>query len=179
MTGAQVAVRTLVGLGVRTLFGIPGVHTLDLYDALLDAPGLRHVLARHEQGAGFMADGYARASGELGVAVTTTGPGVSNILTALAEAYASSVPVLLLASQIESVAIGRGHGALHEYPDQLALLRAVSGFAARADRPETIAPTILDAVRRLRLGRPRPACIEIPHDVLAAELPAAAPGDVA
>lgn len=175
MTGAQAAVRTLAELGVRTLFGIPGVHTLDLYDALLEVPGLRHVLTRHEQGAGFMADGYARASGTLGVVLTTTGPGASNVATPLAEAYASSVPLLLLASQIEAAYVGRGHGALHEYPDQLGLLRTLTGFATRVDRPEAIVPTLLDAVRRLALGRPRPAYLEIPHDVLAAELPAPPP----
>ena len=95
-TGALAAVRTLAELGVRTVFGIPGVHNLDLYDALLEVRDLRHVLARHEQGAGFMADGYARASGAMGVAFTTTGPGVSNIATALAEAYASSIPERLV-----------------------------------------------------------------------------------
>lgn len=172
MTVAQALVRALADLGVRTVFGIPGIHNLDLYDALLGFPAIRHVLTRHEQGAGFMADGYARASGGLGVCFTTTGPGASNTATPLAEAYTSSVPVLLIASQIESALVGRGHGALHEYPDQLGLLGSLAGFAARIDRPEAAVPTLLDAVRRMGLGRPRPSYLEIPYDILAAEVPA-------
>lgn len=172
MTVAQALVRALADLGVRTVFGIPGIHNLDLYDALLETPVVRHVLTRHEQGAGFMADGYARASGQLGVCFVTTGPGASNAVTPLAEAYASSVPVLLVASQVESALVGRGQGALHEYPDQLALLGSLAGFAARVDRPQAAVATLLDAVRRMGLGRPRPSYLEVPHDILAAEVPA-------
>ncbi len=90
-TGAELVVAALEAHGVDTVFGIPGVHTLALYDALA-ASSLRHVLARHEQGVGFMADGYARATGKPGVAVVITGPGVTNIATAIGEAYTDSSP---------------------------------------------------------------------------------------
>ena len=93
-TGSQWAVDALAAEGVRHVFGIPGVHNLAIYDALPGQPGITHVLARHEQGAAFMADGYARASGEPGVVAVTTGPGATNALTPLVESYASSVPVL-------------------------------------------------------------------------------------
>jgi acetolactate synthase-1/2/3 large subunit len=97
LNGAQALTATLERHGVDTVFGIPGVHTLPLYDALRDS-GMRHVLARHEQGAGFMAYGYARATGRVGVAVVISGPGVTNIATPMANAYSDSVPVLTIAT---------------------------------------------------------------------------------
>ncbi len=96
-TGAQLVIQSLEAHGVDTVFGIPGVHTLALYDALRPS-GIRHVLARHEQGAGFMADGYARASGKPGVAFVITGPGVTNIATPIGEAYTDSSPVMVVSS---------------------------------------------------------------------------------
>src|SRR5215211_3358234 len=96
-TGAQLVIAALEAHGVDTVFGIPGVHTLALYDALGES-SLRHVLARHEQGVGFMADGYARATGKPGVAVVITGPGVTNIATAIGEAYTDSTPLLVISS---------------------------------------------------------------------------------
>src|SRR5215216_2118340 len=97
MTGGQAVVRSLAKHGVEVVFGIPGVHTLALYDALVGSP-IRHVLARHEQGVGFMADGYARASGRPGVALVISGPGVTNVATPIAEAYTDSSPVFVLSS---------------------------------------------------------------------------------
>src|SRR5919206_2232326 len=97
MTGGQAVVRALAEHGVDVAFGIPGVHTLALYDALIDSP-IRHVLGRHEQGVGFMADGFARASGEPGVAFVITGPGVTNVITPLGQAYTDSSPVMVIAS---------------------------------------------------------------------------------
>ncbi|MBT4496199.1 MAG: thiamine pyrophosphate-binding protein, partial [Gemmatimonadetes bacterium] len=98
LTGGQAVVVALEAHGVDILFGIPGIHTLHLYDALYQQSRIHHVTARHEQGAGFMADGYARASGKVGVLLTTTGPGAVNALTPLGEAHADSSPVLLIAS---------------------------------------------------------------------------------
>src|SRR5689334_9081527 len=94
-TAAQIAIAALEAHSVDTIFGIPGVHTLALYDALRTS-SIRHVLARHEQGAGFMADGYARASGRPGVACVITGPGVTNIATPIGEAYTDSSPVMVI-----------------------------------------------------------------------------------
>ena len=94
MTGGQVVVEVLKQHGVDTVFGIPGMHSLPVYDALIDEPGIRHVLARHEQGAAFMANGYARATSRPGVVLTTTGPAACNAMAAVADAYRDSVPVL-------------------------------------------------------------------------------------
>src|SRR5712692_8237811 len=119
MTGGEALVRALVSEKVSTVFGIPGTHNLAVYDALVDAPGIRHIGTRHEQGAAFMADGYARASGQVGVCLSTTGPGALNLLTPLATAYADSSPVLAIASEISSKYLGQEKGCLHECRDQL------------------------------------------------------------
>src|SRR5262249_31336698 len=105
-TVAEAGVDVLELYGVKVIFGLPGVHILDVYDAVARSPSLRHVLMRHEQGAGFAADGYARASGSPGVCLTTTGPGATNTLTPLCEAYADSIPVVTLAGQIDADLIG-------------------------------------------------------------------------
>src|SRR5438132_14417859 len=99
-SGGEWIVEALRAEGVRHVFGLPGVHNLAIYDALLKQHEITHVLARHEQGAAFMADGYARASGRPGVVAVTTGPGATNTLTPLAEAYAGSIPVLVVMSDI-------------------------------------------------------------------------------
>ena len=92
LTGAQAIIKTLRTFHINTIFGIPGVHTLPLYDVIRDETGLRHILARHEQGAGFMAEGYARITGSPGVVFTITGPGVTNVATPVASAYADFDP---------------------------------------------------------------------------------------
>src|SRR3954468_24182503 len=107
LTAGQGIVRVLRANGVTAAFGIPGIHNLGLYDALAGAPDIAHYLVRHEQGAGFAADGYARVSGRIGVAIATTGPGAFNALTSISEAYLDSSPVLLLAGQIDHDYIGR------------------------------------------------------------------------
>src|SRR5215216_6484713 len=114
MTGGETAVATLRAHGVEVVFGMPGVHNLALYDALCDAPEIRHVVVRHEQAAGFAADGYARATGRPGVAITTAGPGATNALTAIAEAWSDSSPVVLIASHIESPYVEQERGFGHE-----------------------------------------------------------------
>ena len=106
MTGGQALVRSLEAHGVTTVFGIPGTHNLAVYDALLDSP-IHHVSARHEQGAAFMADGYARAGGQVGVCLSTTGPAALNTLTPLGTAYSDSSRVLCIASQIQAEFLGR------------------------------------------------------------------------
>ena len=112
-------VNQLAGRGVETVFGIPGVHTVELYRGLA-ASSIRHVTPRHEQGAGFMADGYARVSGRPGVAFVITGPGLTNTLTAMGQARADSVPILVISGVNALSTLGKGKGHLHERPEKKA-----------------------------------------------------------
>ncbi len=165
MTGAELAIATLEAHGTDTVFGIPGVHTLALYDAL-GASSIRHVLARHEQGAGFMADGYARASGRPGVAVIITGPGITNVATPVGEAYADSSPVFVLSSNVERAYLDRMRGSLHDLKDQLGLMAAVTQWNARAMSADDVPALVSEALRRVGHGRPRPVHVEVPLDIL-------------
>src|SRR5205814_250104 len=128
-TGGEWVVRMLAREGVRHVFGIPGIHNLAIYDALLRQSEIVHILARHEQGAAFMADGYARASGAPGIVIVTSGPAATNTLTPLAESYSGSVPVFVIMSDIASALVGRGLGALHEVPNQIDCFRPVTRWA--------------------------------------------------
>jgi len=165
ITGGQAVVGALRANAVETVFGMPGVHNLAVYDALLDA-GIRHVSARHEQGAAFMADGYARASGRIGVCLCTSGPALLNTATALGTAYCDSSPVLCVASQIPLDAIGREKGYIHECRDQLACVDSVTGWTACARTVECVPELLHEAFVRMRTARPRPVAVEIPCDVL-------------
>jgi len=168
MTGGQAVVASLVAAGVDTVFGIPGVHTLDIYDALAGQAGkIRHVVARHEQGAGFMADGYARASGKVGVALVITGPGVTNAATPIGQAYSDSSPVLLISSQNDSRFTDRDCGALHQLKDQLAVTSGMTAYSRRVSTVEEIPGAIFSALDYMQLERPRPVHLEFPTDVLA------------
>ena len=176
-TGGEWVVEALRAEGVRHVFGIPGVHNLAIYDALFrqDAKAamggqgpIVHVLARHEAGAAFMADGYARSSGRVGVVVVTTGPGATNVLTPLAESYAGSQPIVVVASDVASADVGREVGALHEVTNQIECFRPVTRFAEVVRRAEDIPATIRRAFARVRTSRPGPAAISIPNDLLAA-----------
>ncbi len=131
MTGAQLLVETLKAHGVDTIFGIPGIHNLAIYDALVDERAIRVVTTRDERGAGHMADGYARATGRPGVCLTVPGPGVTNALTAIAEAYADSSPVLLLASQLPSATVTVDREDFHQLRD----VEAVLGVRHAVGRP--------------------------------------------
>jgi thiamine pyrophosphate-dependent acetolactate synthase large subunit-like protein len=164
-TGAQLVVAALESRGVETVFGIPGVHTLALYDALRES-SIRHVLARHEQGVGFMADGYARATGKPGVAIVITGPGVTNIATAIGEAYTDSSPVLVISSNVESPYLDDMRGNLHDLKDQMAVMKAVTKWNARVTSANHVAGIMTEAFDRLESGRPLPIHVEIPLDVL-------------
>lgn len=152
--------------GIDTVFGIPGVHTLELYRGLA-ASGLRHVLVRHEQAAGFAADGYARVSGRPAAAFVISGPGVTNILTAAAQAYSDSVPMLIVASSPVRASLGKRWGVLHELPDQRALVASVLDTACAADSAEDVRNQMRIAFASLRAGRARPAYLQIPLDLLA------------
>ena len=162
----------LIGLlethGVDTLFGIPGVHTVELYRGLARS-GIRHITPRHEQGAGFMADGYARASGRPGVALVITGPGVTNTITPMAQARADSIPMLVISSVNRSDTLGKGFGHLHELPDQRGLMEKVALFSQRVTEPEELPETLARAFAAFASGRPGPVHIEIPLDAMTKE----------
>jgi len=166
-TLARYLIEALEAAGVRHVFGIPGVHNLELYRAL-EGSSLRHVTGRHEQGLGFMADGYARLSGRPGVCFTISGPGVSNIATALGQAYGDSIPLLVIASQNRRGEAGSGRGFLHELPDQRALAAAVTADSFAIAEPGQLPGVLAQAFARFASARPRPVYIEIPLDLLAA-----------
>ena len=107
MTGAEAVVRSLEMLGITDVFGLPGGAILPVYDPLLDSRKLRHILVRHEQGAGHAAEGYASSSGKLGVAIATSGPGATNLVTAIADAHMDSVPILAITGQVFSNLMAR------------------------------------------------------------------------
>ena len=174
-TGGEHVVEALRAEGVRHVFGIPGIHNLHIYDALLRQSEIVHVLARHEQGAAFMADGYARASGQPGVVVVTTGPGATNTITPLAESYAGSVPVVVVMSDIASHLVGRDLGALHEVPNQIECFRSVTRWAEALTDARAIPTSLAGGFDLLRTGRPGPMAVSIPNDFLAARFDAATP----
>lgn len=159
----------LIGLleahGVDTVFGIPGVHTIELYRGLARS-SIRHVTPRHEQGAGFMADGYARASGRPGVAFVITGPGLTNTITAMAQARADSVPMLVISGVNARATLGKGLGYLHELPDQLGMMQKVVLSSRRVTSAEELPGAIAEAFELFATARPGPVHIEIPLDVM-------------
>ncbi|MFI4878856.1 MAG: 5-guanidino-2-oxopentanoate decarboxylase [Steroidobacterales bacterium] len=165
-TVGRYVVETLAANGIDTVFGIPGVHNLELYRGL-ELARLRHVLVRHEQNAGFAADGYARATAHPAAAFVISGPGVSNALTALAQAYSDSVPLLIVASSPVRRSLGQRWGVLHELHDQRALAADVTAYAGSARTPEQVRDQLRAAFAALRGHRPRPAYLDIPLDLLA------------
>jgi acetolactate synthase-1/2/3 large subunit len=168
-------VEGLAARGVKVVFGIPGVHTVELYRGL-SGSGVRHVTARHEQGCAFMADGYARVSGQPGVAFVITGPGITNALTAMAQSREDSVPVLVISGVNRRDSLGRGLGLLHELPDQAAMVRTLCP-TRQVTGPGDLAPTLDWAFDLLLTGRPGPVHIEVPTDVMPLPCPALpAPG---
>jgi len=168
MTGGEAVVASLQAHGIEVLFGVPGIQNDWLYNALYDAGGrIRVIHTRHEQGAGYMALGYALAGGDVGVCNVVPGPGVLNAGAALATAYALGARVLFLVGQIPLGQIGRGLGVLHETPDQPGLLRSLTKLATRIEHPAEAPARIAEAIAHLKGGRPRPVAIEVPMDVLA------------
>lgn len=157
----------LEAYGVDTVFGIPGVHTLELYRGLADRK-MRHIGVRHEQGAGFMADGYARASGRPGVCCLITGPGLMNAATPIGQAYSDSVPVLVLASVNDSADLGKGRGRLHEITDQHAAIRPLTGLTRTIRDPAELPAAMAEAFQLFETGRPRPAVLNLTLDMLRA-----------
>jgi acetolactate synthase-1/2/3 large subunit len=157
----------LEAYGVDVVFGIPGVHTVELYRGMPNTK-LRHITPRHEQGAGFMADGYARVSGKPGVCFIITGPGMTNIATAMAQAYGDSIPMLVISAVNALGQIGSGEGWLHELQDQRQMIHLVSEFSYTVTKPAELPKVIARAFAVFSGARPRPVHIELPLDVITA-----------
>lgn len=170
MSGGEAIVDALVRNGVDTAFGIPGVQLDPLFAALHDAQNqLRVIHTRHEQGAGYMALGYAQATGRVGTAIVVPGPGLLNASAAISTGYALNAKMMCVVGQIPSALIGKGTGQLHELPDQLAIARGLTKFGARMDAPGDAPAIIAEAFRQLHTGRPRPVHVEMAMDIMKAE----------
>ena len=174
----QAITDSLLAHGVDTLFGIPGAHMYDFNDALAERQAqLRFITTRHEQGAGYMAFGYAKSTGRVGVYTVVPGPGVLNSGAALCTAYGATTPVLCITGNIMARLIGQGRGQLHELPDQLALLRGLTKWSERINHPTEAPQVMAEAFRQLTSGRIRPVAVEAPWDVfgMKAEVQAVGP----
>jgi acetolactate synthase I/II/III large subunit len=169
MSGGDAVVRSLVAHDISTIYCLPGVQSDHLFNALFDAgEAINAVHTRHEQGAAYMALGAALATGKPAAYSVVPGPGFLNSCAALATAYSTGARVLAVVGQIPGSAIGKGHGFLHEIPDQLGILGKLTKGAERADKPQDAPGVVARAFQRLRSGRPRPVGIEVPPDMLAA-----------
>jgi 5-guanidino-2-oxopentanoate decarboxylase len=166
MTVGRYVIEALAANGIDTAFGIPGVHNIELYRGL-ESRRVRHVLARHEQNAAFAADGFARASGRPAAAFVISGPGLTNALTAIAQAASDSVPMLVIASTPVRASLGHRWGVLHELADQRAVAAGAAGLALHASSAEEMRAHLGAAFAYLSGGRPRPAYVGIPLDLLA------------
>nr|MBA2272999.1 thiamine pyrophosphate-binding protein [Actinomycetota bacterium] len=168
-SAAQAIVEVLEAAGVRAVFGVPGVHNLPLFDAL-ESSFILTVVTRHEGSAAHAADGYARATGRPGVVITTTGPGAANAVAGIGEAWAASSPVLHLTTQVASEVLEAEayRAVLHQSKAQIDFFRPITGFTESVDRSERAAPAVERALESVVTGRPRPAYVEVPHDLLGA-----------
>ena len=169
MTGADILIQSLKAQNIRCIVGMPGNQNIDIYDALLRAGGIDHYLIRNEQGATLIANGYARASGEVGVALTVPGPGAANASTGIVDAHTDCVPVLLITGGTEVAFNGRDRSKCFHGLDQAAFFAPITRFFARPERLEDIPEAVVGAFAALRAPRPGPAVIELPMDVAAAE----------
>lgn len=168
MTGGEAVVRALAANGVRVAFGIPGTHNLPIYDHLTNY-GIAHVTTRHEQGAGYAADAFARVTGRVGVVITTTGPALLNAAAAAGQAYSDSVPVLIVSPGMPLTHPGAFTGELHEAKDQRAAMAGIVAHSRRASCPADADALVAQCIASCTTGRPRPEHLEIPLDVLASE----------
>jgi acetolactate synthase-1/2/3 large subunit len=161
-TAADALLRALEADGVEVVFGLPGGAALPLYDALARGTTLRHVLARHEQGAGHMAQGYARASGKVGVVFATSGPGATNLVTPIADAWSDSTPLVCITGQVATPAIGT---RAFQETDIVSVVRPITKAAWQVHDPRRLASTVRDALRLARTGRHGPVLVDVPKDV--------------
>lgn len=165
MTCGEALLALLEVYGVDTVFGIPGIHTMELYRGLAKSK-IRHITPRHEQGAGFMADGYARVTGTPGVCFIITGPGMTNIATAMAQAFSDSIPMLVVSSVNKTHELSLGSGQLHELPSQRSLTAQFTEFSHTLLDPKELPGVLARAFAVFSSRRPAPVHIEIPIDVL-------------
>ncbi|PSW56057.1 acetolactate synthase 3 large subunit [Photobacterium leiognathi] len=163
LSGADMIVRSMIDQGVKHIFGYPGGSVLDIYDALHEKSDIEHVLVRHEQAAVHMADGYARATGEVGVVLVTSGPGATNAITGIATAYMDSIPMVVLSGQVMSSLIG--NDAFQEC-DMVGISRPVVKHSFLVTKPEDIPAIIKKAFYIASTGRPGPVVVDIPKDML-------------
>jgi acetolactate synthase I/II/III large subunit len=173
-TCGEALVTLLETYGVEYVFGIPGVHTVELYRGLARS-SIRHVTPRHEQGAGFMADGYARVTGKPGVCFIITGPGMTNIATAMAQAYADSIPMLVISSVNARSQLGNGDGRLHELPSQRDVFSGLAAFSHTLLDAAELPHVLARAFAVFESARPRPVHFEIPLDVIVSPMNATKP----
>ena len=164
-------VDAMVAEGVRTVFGLPGGHVIAIYDALYDTPSIRHVLVRHEQVAASMASAYAQLTGEPGVCLVTAGPGCTNLLTGIAEAYVGCLPIVVIAGRGSTATVHRG--ASQEIPTDR-IFAPVTKWSVRVDRPDLVLEVLHQAFATARAGRPGPVLVDIPRDIVDAEIASAA-----
>ena len=165
MTGGEAVYQTLLAAGVEYVFGITSVHNIPIYDAIASGGGIKMIDVRHEQGALHAADGYSRATGKLGVAITSTGPGAANGMTGLFEAGFASSRVLMITGQVETWHLGKGKGVLHEAGNQLAMLRQVTRVTESVRQAQEIPTLLTRVITDILSGRPQPGAIEIPVDL--------------
>jgi acetolactate synthase-1/2/3 large subunit len=166
LTTGQAVVKSLLAHGVDTLFGIPGAHMYDFNDACHEhRDDLKFIVTRHEQGAGYMAFGYAKSTGKVGAYTVVPGPGMLNSSAALCTAYGATTPVLCVTGNIMAHLIGKGRGQLHELPDQLATMRGFTKWAERINAPEEAPGIVAEAFRQMLSGRNGPVAIEAPWNV--------------
>src|SRR5215469_11032598 len=169
-TGAQCVVEGLFRCGITSGFGIPSIHNIALYEALRQTPEFHHWVVRHEQAAGYAADGFYRRSGQVAAIFASTGPGNLFTLVPLLESLQTNIPVLLIGTNIASSLLAKTGGALHETPEQLEIIRPLTRFAKRIISPDEIVPAIDQAMAMMRGTMPGPAFIEIPHDLFHAQV---------
>lgn len=167
--GSQ-AMKLLRSYEVDTIFGIPGVHTIEYYRGITES-GIKGVVPRHEQGAGFMADGYARISGKPGVCVLVSGPGVLNAATPIAQAWHDSIPLLVIAASTETELRGKNRGPLHDVPDQAAFFTQMTDASVTVTDPEEFAEVVAKTFASWSVNRARPVHISVPFDVLSYDVP--------
>ena len=165
ITGGEAVYHALVKLGVRHVFGIPSVHNLPIFDAIRNGGEIEPIITRHEQAAVHAADGYARTSGTLGVAICSTGPGTTNTVTGLYEAGFASSRVMLITGQTDSIDYGKGRAAGHEAENQLPMLRTVTRAVESPRHTQDLAPAVYRVAANILSGRPQPGAIEMPIDL--------------
>src|SRR5947209_18058188 len=160
-TGGQAVVEALLKCGITSGFGIPSIHNIGIYDALRQEPAFHHWIVRHEQAAGFAADGYYRRTGKPAVIFASTGPGNLFTVVPLLESLQTNTPVVLIGTNVATPVLDKSCGALHETPQQLEIIKPLTRFAARVTSPDAIAETVAQAA-----SAGGPAFVEIPTDLL-------------